>query len=78
MKSKKCHTVGTTPNSSTHIHDRSPSLLSTGASINNIKVKLLLHAQTAHLSQIMGSCKYFQLVSKMSTLTYAARTAILY
>jgi hypothetical protein len=78
MKNKKYHTVGTTPKSSTHIHDRSPSLLSTGASINSVRTKLLLHAQTAHLSQIMGSCKYFQLVCKMPTHIYTGRTAILY
>jgi hypothetical protein len=78
MKNKKYHTVGTTPKSSTHIHDHSLSWLSTGASINSVRVKLLLYAQPVHLSEIMRSCKYFQLVSKMSTLTYAARTAILY
>ena len=67
MKNKKYHTVGTTPKSSTHIHDRSLSLLSTGASIYSISVKLLLHAQPDHLSEIMRPCKYFQLVSKMPT-----------
>jgi hypothetical protein len=41
MKNKKYHTVGTTPKSSTHIHDRSLSLLSTGASINIARVKLI-------------------------------------
>ena len=78
MKNKKYHTVGTTPKSSTHIHDRSLSLLSTGASINSVRTKLFLHAQPAHFSEIMRSCKYFQLVSKMTTLTYTGRTAILY
>ena len=77
MKNKKYHTVGTTPKSSTHIHDRSLSLLSTGASIYSFRVKLLLHVQPTHLSEIMRSCKYFQLVSKMPTLTYTGRTAIL-
>jgi hypothetical protein len=67
MKNKKYHTVGTTPKSSTHIHDRSLSLLSAGASIYSISVKLLLHAQPDHLREIMRSCKYFQLVSKMPT-----------
>jgi hypothetical protein len=62
MKNKKYHTVETTPKSSTHIHDCSPSLLSTGASINSVRVKLLLYAQPAHLSEIMWSSKYFQLV----------------
>jgi hypothetical protein len=37
MKNKKYHTVGTTPKSSIHIHDRSLSLLSTGASINSVR-----------------------------------------
>jgi hypothetical protein len=49
MKNKKYHTVGTTPKSSTNIHDRSLSLLSTGASINSVRVKLLVYAQPAHL-----------------------------
>ena len=78
MKNKKYHTVGTTQKSRTHIHDRSLTLLSTGASINSFRVKLLLNPQTIHLSEIMRSCKYFQLVSKMSTLTYTGRTAILH
>ena len=60
---QKYHTVGTTPKSSTHIHDHSLSLLSTGASMNSFRAKLLLYAQPAHLSEIMRSCKYFQLVS---------------
>ena len=78
MKNKKYHTVGTTPKSSTHnIHDCSFSLLSTGASINSVRVKLLLLAQSARLSEIMRSCKYFQLVNKVPTLTYTWRTAIL-
>ena len=77
MKNKKYHTVGTTPKSSTHIHDRSLSLLSTGASINSVRVKLIWYGQPAHLSEIMRSCKYFQLISKMPTLTYNGRTAIL-
>ena len=42
---------------STHIHDRSLSLLSTGASINSVRAKLLLNAQSAHLCEIMRSCK---------------------
>ena len=75
MKNKKYHTVGTTPKSSTHIHDRCLSLLSTGASINSVMAKLLLYAQPAHLSEIMRSCKYVQLVCKMPTLTYTGRTA---
>jgi hypothetical protein len=75
MKNKKYHTVGTTPKSSTHIHDHSLSLLST--SINSVRVKLLLYAQPAHLSEIMRSCKYFQLGSKIPTLTYTGRTATL-
>ena len=78
MKSKKYHTAGTTPKSSTHIHDRSLSLLSTGASIYSFRVKLLLHAQPAHPSEIVRSCRYFQLVRKMPILTYTGRTAILY
>ena len=77
MKNKKYHTVGTTPKSSIHIHDRSLSLLSTGASINSVRVKLLIYAQPAHPSEIMQSRKYFQLVSKMPTITYTRRTAIL-
>jgi hypothetical protein len=77
MKNKKYHTVGTTPKSSTYIHDSSLSLLSTGASINSVRTKLLVFAQPAHLSEIMWSCKYFQLISKMSTITYTGRTAIL-
>ena len=76
MKNKTYHTVGTTPKSNTHIHDCSLSLLSTGASMNSFRAKLLLYAQPAHLSEIMRSCKYFQLVSKMLTLTYTGRTAI--
>ena len=76
MKNKKYHTVGTTPKSNTPIHDCSLSLLSTGASMNSFRAKLLLYAQPAHLSEIMRSCKYFQLVSKMLTLTYTGRTAI--
>ena len=67
MKNKKYHTVKTTPKSSTHIHDLSLSLLSTCASINSIRVKLLVYAQPAHLSEIMLPCKYFQHVSKMPT-----------
>ena len=77
MKNKKYHTVGTTPKSSTHIHDRSLSLLSTCASINSVRVNLIVYAQPAYPSEIMQSCKYFQLVSKMITLTYTGRTAIL-
>ena len=76
IKNKKYHTVGITPKSSTHIHDCSLSLLSTCASISSVRVKLLLYAQSAHLSEIMRACKYFQLVSKMTTLTYTGRTAI--
>ena len=75
MKNQKYHTIEATPKSSIHIHDRSLSLLSTGASIDSVRIKLLLHAQPAHLSEIMWSCKYFQLVSKMPTLTYSGRTA---
>jgi hypothetical protein len=52
-------------------------LLSTGASINIARVKLIWYAQPAHLSEIMRSCKYFQLISKLPTLTYTGRTAIL-
>ena len=77
MKNKKYHTVGTTPKSSTHILDCSLSWLSTCASINSVRIKLLLYAQPAHLSEIMQSCKYFQLISKMPILTYTGRTAIL-
>ena len=76
MKNKTYHTVGTTPKSNTHIHDCSLSLLSTGASMNSFRAKLLLYAQLAHLSEIMRSCKYFQLVSKMPTITYTGRTAL--
>ena len=43
----------TTPKSSTHIHDRSLSLLSTGASIHSVRLKQLLYAPPAHLSEIM-------------------------
>ena len=78
MKNKKYHTVGITPESSTHIYDLSLSLLSTGASINSVRAKLFLYSQPTHLSEIMRSSKYFQLVRKMSTLTYTGRTAILY
>ena len=53
--------------SNTHIHDLSLSLLSTCASINSIRDKLLVYALPAHLSEIMRSCKYFQLASKMPT-----------
>jgi hypothetical protein len=70
MKNKKYHTVGTTPKFSIHIHNRSLSLLSTCASINSVRVNLIVYAQPAHLSEIMQSCKYFQLVGKMLTLTY--------
>jgi hypothetical protein len=78
MKNKKYHTVETTPKSSTHIHDCSISLLSTCASINSFRAKLLLCAQPAHLSETMRSYKYFQLGSKILTLTYTGRTAILW
>jgi hypothetical protein len=61
----------------TYIHDRSLFLLSTCASINSVRVNLIVYAQPAYPSEIMQSCKYFQLVSKMITLTYTGRTAIL-
>ena len=64
MKNKKYHTVGTTPKSSTHIHDRSLSLISTGASIYSFRVKLLLHAQPTHLSEIMRHASTFNLLVK--------------
>jgi hypothetical protein len=41
MKNKKYHNVGTTPKSTTHIHDSSLSLLSTGASINSVRANYL-------------------------------------
>ena len=77
MNDKKYHTVGTAPKSikkivergkigttSTQIHERSVSWLSTGASINSVRAKLLLYAQPSHLSETIRSCKYFQLVRK--------------
>ena len=77
MNNRKYHTIGTTPKYSTHIHDRSIFVLSTGASINGVRAKLLLYAQPAHLSEIKWSCTYFQLGRKRPTLTYTGRTAIL-
>ena len=74
---KKYHTVRTTPKSSTHIHDRSLSLLSTGASTYSFSVTLLLHAHPDHLSEIMRSCKYFQLVTKMPTHIYRESSDII-
>ena len=50
MKNKKYHSVGTTPESSTHIHDCSLSLLSTGASINSV-FNLLVKCQPSHLPE---------------------------
>ena len=50
MKNKKYHTVGTTPESSTHIHDRSLSLFSTGASINSV-FNLLVKCQPSHIPE---------------------------
>ena len=47
-----------------------PSWLGTGAPLKSIEVKLVLRAQTSPLSGMMGSCKYFSHVNKMSTLTY--------
>jgi hypothetical protein len=67
MKNKKYHTVGTTPKSSTNIHGRSLSLVSTGASIHSVRLKRLLFAPPAYPSGIMRSCKYCQLGSKMPT-----------
>jgi hypothetical protein len=55
-KKKKYHTVGTTPESSTHIHDCSLSLLSTGASINSV-FNLLVKCQPSH---IPGEQRYYK------------------
>ena len=55
MKNKKYHNVGTTPESSTHIHDCSLSLLSTGASINSV-FNLLVKCQPSH---IPGEQRYY-------------------
>ena len=51
------------------IHDRSLYWLGTGTPIKISGVKLVLWAQTSSLSEIMGSCKCFPHVIKMSTLT---------
>jgi len=45
-----------TPNRQTH--DRSFSWLGSGTPINIVRVKLVLWAQTSHLSEMTQSCKW--------------------
>jgi hypothetical protein len=58
--------------SSSHIHDRSLTWFGTGTlciSIkSDIRVKLVLWAQTSHLSEMMRPCKRSPHVCKMSIL----------
>ena len=57
--------------SSSHIHDRSLTWFGTGISIkSDIRVKLVLWAQTSHLSEMMRPCKRSPHVCKMSILAY--------
>jgi len=44
--------------------------LETGTSIKGGGIKLVLWSQTSHLSEMMGSCKCFPHVNKMSTPIY--------
>ena len=81
MKNKKYHTFGTTPSSNikivgrvkidtpnTEIQDRSISWLGTGISIKSGGVQLFFWTQTALRSEMIRSCRCFQLVSKMTTI----------
>ena len=56
---------------------RSFAWLSAGISINSGGVKLVLLSQTSTLSEMMLSCKYFQHVNQMSTLSYMHANSII-